>query len=436
VRTPSVVITGYGAVTPLGLTAEDTWAGLCVGKSGINTITAFDPACFSCKIGGQVQDYDIREYVPKSHRKATKLMSRDIELSVIAAHEAIVSSGLVTRGIDPEKININPQRLAINLGAGLISCDIPEIAPAVAASIENGKFDIHKWGTEGLAQVTPLWLLKYLPNMLACHIGIIHDIQGPSNTITCAEAASHIAIAEAAQTIARGNSDIALAGGAEAKINPIVFIRQCLLGRANTIGNSSPAAACRPFDANAKGSIFGEGAGIIVLENIENACKRNATIHAELAGTGQSNSINTTYEHLEPDGYGLQIAIEKALADANILPEQLDLVIPHGTGIASDDMAEAAAIKSALGNCASKIPVWPTKSMLSNTGAAGGAIDIIAALFAMKNGVIPAAKNCDIKAKGCNLNIVSQPVKTNINYVLCCSYTYGGQTAAVILKRI
>ncbi len=123
--------------------------------------------------------------------------------------------------------------MAINLGAGLISCDMVELAPAVAASITDGQFDIRKWGKSGLELVTPLWLLKYLPNMLACHVGIIHDIQGPSNSITCAEASSHLAIAEATQVIARGNADYALAGGAEAKVNPIAILRQCLLKRAN-----------------------------------------------------------------------------------------------------------------------------------------------------------------------------------------------------------
>ena len=325
--------------------------------------------------------------------------------------------------------------MAINLGAGLISCDLVELAPAVAASITDGKFDILKWGKDGLEQVTPLWLLKYLPNMLACHIGIIHDIQGPSNTITCAEASAHLAISEAAQIIARGDSDIALAGGAEAKVNPIVLIRQCLLKRAANEDFDDPAAACRPFDADAKGSIFGEAAGVVILESLRNAQGRGAKIYAEVVGLGQSNNINPAYEHLEPDGKGIEIAITKAMADANIKPEDLDLIIPHGTGIPADDLAEAAAIQAAIGDTAARPTVWPTKSMLSNTGAAAGALDIIAALCAMADGKIPAAKNCDRKAEGCNLNIVTRPQQKNIRYALCCSYTYGGQTAAVILKQ-
>ncbi len=430
-----VVITGLGAITPLGLTVSETWAGLCAGTCGIGKITAFDPVGFNCKLAGQVPDYKIRNYVPKIYRKAVKLMSRDIELAVIAANEAFVHAGLITKGIDPENVNVNPERIAVNLGAGLISCDLVELAPAVAASVTDGSFDLHKWGKEGLELVTPLWLLKYLPNMLACHIGIIHDIQGPSNSITCAETSAHLAIAEAAQIIARGGSDIALAGGTEAKVNPIVMIRQCLLKRATHQNNDEPASACRPFDADAKGSVFGEAAGVVILESLENAQRRGAKIFAEVAGIGHSNSINPAYEHIEPDGKGIEIAIKKAIADAQIEPEDLDLIIPHGTGIPADDLAEAKAIQVALGEAAAEIPVWPTKSMLSNTGAASGAVDVIAAVCAMADGKIPAAKNCNKKADGCNLNIADQSQEKKIRYALSCSYTYGGQTAALVLKQ-
>jgi len=435
VSSARVVITGVGAVSPLGLNVEQMWDGLCAGRCGIGKITAFDPVGFSCKLAGEVPEFRVQDYIPKSSRKSVKLMSRDIELSVAAANQAFINSGLITKAIDPEKVNIDPTRIGINLGAGLISCDLVELAPAIAKSVTDGKFDIRKWGKEGLELVTPLWLLKYLPNMLACHVGIIHDIQGPSNTITCAEAASHLAIIEAAQIIERGDSDISLAGGSEAKVNPIVMTRQCLIKRATSENNDDPASACRPFDTDAKGSVFGEASGIVVLESLENAQKRNAKIYAEIIGTGQSNSINPAFESIEPDGMGIKIAIKKAMAEAQIKPEDLDLIIPHGTGIPADDMAEAKAIESVLGTAAVKIPVWPTKSMLSNTGAAGGALDIIAAVCAMKAGRIPAAKNCDRKAAGCNLNIIKQPIEKKIRYALCCSYTYGGQTAAVVLKN-
>ena len=429
------MITGIGAVSPLGLTAGKMWEGLCAGKCGIRRITAFDPAKFTCQLAGEVEEYKIQQYVPKSFRKATKLMSKDIELAVIAADEAVRDSGLVTRAIDEQKVNVEPERMAINVGAGLISCDPCELGPAVAKSIADGKFNIRKWGKEGIELVTPLWLLKYLPNMLACHIGIIHDIQGPSNTITCAEVSGHIAIAEAAEVIARGNTDIALAGGAEAKVNPVLIMRQCLINRATSRYNDDPERACRPFDADASGSVFGDGAGIVVLENLDNATKRGAKIYAELVGAGQSASINPAYEHIEADGKGLTIAIEKALAQANISPKDIDLIIPHGTGIPQDDLAEAKGTEAAMGSEHKRIPVWPTKSMLSNTGAACGGLDVVSAACAMRDNRIPAAKNCTKKATGCNLNIVTTKQKTEIRYALCYGYTYGGQTAALILKN-
>jgi 3-oxoacyl-[acyl-carrier-protein] synthase II len=431
-----VVITGFGAISPLGISSDEMWTALVDGRSGIDRITAFDPANFNCKLAGEVPEFKVQKFIPKTHRKAVKLMSRDIKLSVVAANEAIRNSGLITKGIDPENINIDPTRMAINLGAGLISCDLVELAPAVAASLSDGKFDMHKWGRDGLESVTPLWLLKYLPNMLACHVGIIHDIQGPNNTITCAEASAQLAISEVSQIIARGDADLALAGGAEAKVNPIVMIRQCLIKRTTSENNDNPATACRPFDADAKGSVFGEAAGMVVLENKQNAIKRNAKIYAEIIGTGQSNNINTKYQSLEPDGKGIQIAIETALAQAKIKPQDLDLIIPHGTGIPCDDLAEATAIQTVLGESVRDVAVWPTKSMLSNTGAASGALDVIAAVYAMNEGKIPAAKNCDKKTQGCNLNIATKPLNKKIKYALCSSYSYGGQTTAVILKNI
>jgi 3-oxoacyl-[acyl-carrier-protein] synthase II len=429
-----VVVTGLGAVSPLGLTAEDLWAGLCAGRCGIRRIRAFDPTGFPCELAGEVPDYRIQDHVPRAYRKAVKLMCRDIELAVMAAEEAIASSGLITKGIDPEKVSVNPARMASNIGAGIICCDLVELAPAVAAGTTEGRLDLRKWGKEGLERITPLWLLKYLPNMLACHIGIIHDIQGPSNTMTCGEVSAHLAIGEAAQVIARGHADVAIAGAAEAKVNQMVMLRQHLLKRAVSARDGDPETICRPFDANARGTIFGEGAGMIVLENLDHARARNARILAEVAGIGQSHSMNPAYERLEPDGRGVRLAVEKAIADAEIGPEQIDLAIPHGTAVPDDDLAEARGLEAALGPAARRVPIWPTKSMLSTTGAAGGALDVVAGVRAIVEGVIPPAKNFDQPTKGCHLNVVTERRVGRIGHVLCCSYTFGGQTAALVLK--
>ena len=430
-----VVVTGMGAVSPLGLNVDQMWAGLVAGRCGIGRIKVFDPTGMPCELAGEVPPYNIQDYVPRKHRKAIKLMCRDIELAVIAAQEAFAHSGLVTKGIDPDHVTLDPTRTAITLGAGMISCDMAELAPAVAASTTDGRFDIRKWGKLGLDLVTPLWLLKYLPNMLACHIGIIHDIQGPSNTLTCAEASSHLAIGEAAQIIARGDSDVALAGGAEARVNLMMLMRQCLLKRAACNSRKAPSEVCRPFDIEADGSVFGEGAGMLVLENLERARRRGATIMAEVLGVGQSHSLGAAPQHLESDGAGVHIAIEKAMADADIAPDDLDLIVPHGIGVAQDDLAEANGIQAALGSAIESIPVWPTKSMLSTTGAAAGALDMIAVVKAVTEGTIPAARNFCKSAEGCRLRIVTEPQQRPIRHVLCCSYTHGGQTAALVLKR-
>ncbi len=430
-----VVVTGLGAVSPLGLDADQMWAGLCEGRCGIGRIRAFDPDGLPCELAGEVPDYNIQDHVPRKYRKSCKLMCRDIELAVIAARLAVVASGLVTKGIDPDNVAVDPARMAVNMGAGIISCEMPELAPAVAVSTTDGRFDVRRWGREGLDHVTPLWLLKYLPNMLACHIGIIHDAQGPSNTITCAEASAHLAIAEAAQIIARGDSDIALAGAAEAKVNPALMVRQILLKRTNTTCNDRPSEACRPFDASASGSVFGEGGGVLVIESLDHARRRGAKILAELVGIGQSHSLGPAYAQLEPDGQAVRIAIEKALDDADIDARQLDLLIPHGTGVPQDDLAEARGIEAALGEAIDRVPVWPTKSMLSTTGAASGALDAIAAVLAITTGTIPAARNFEKAADGCRLRIATESVRRSIEHAICCSYTHGGQTAALVLKR-
>jgi len=429
-----VVITGLGAISPLGLTVDEMWAGLTAGRCGIARIKAFDPTGLPCELGGEVPSYRIQDHVPKSFRKSVKLMCRDIELGIMAAGEAVAGSGLVTKGIDPEKVNVDPTRFAITMGAGMISADVAELGPAAIVSTTDGHIDLRKWGQEGLRQITPLWLLKYLPNMVACHIGIIHDIQGPSNTITCAEASAHLAIGEAAQIVARGNADIALAGGAEAKINMMVVLRQDLLKRAVRDRNDSPETACRPFDIDAAGSVFGEGAGVVVLESLEHARSRGAKILAEVAGIGQSHNMHRAYDKMEPDGTGIRIAVEKAMADAEIGPEELDLIIPHGTGVPGDDLAEARGIAAALGSAVGRIPVWPTKSMLSTTGAAAGAIDVIAAVKAMTNRVIPPARNFTKPAAGSNLNVLTQSREGGIRHALVCSHTFGGQTTAIVLK--
>ena len=290
-----VVITGLGVISPLGVGISETFDGLVEKKCGIRRISSFDASRFESQIAGEVRSVSVSECVPKSYRKSAKVMARDIELAVIAAYHATKDAGLKTkclveRGETQGGTDIDSSRFGANIGAGLICADLTELAGALATAAErpddpkDRSFSLKKWGTEGMNNLTPLWLLKFLPNMLACHVTIVHDCQAPSNTITCGEASSHLAIGEAFRTIERGDADLCICGGAESKLNPMGLIRQSLLGRLVTDSNDSPETACRPFDISRKGAVIGEGGGLIILEELERAKKRGAKIYAELVG--------------------------------------------------------------------------------------------------------------------------------------------------------
>ncbi len=272
-----VVVTGLGPVTPIGVGATDFWNALLEGRNGIRRVRSFDPSRFRSQVGGEIDGLNIGDAVPKGYRKASKIMARDIVLAVIGAYQATRDAGIFTkchveRGEAPAP-NINSTRFGANIGAGLICADLPELAEALASSAVDGVFSHAKWGSEGMNNLTPLWLLKFLPNMLACHATIVHDAQGPSNTITCAEASSHLAIGEAFRTIERGTADVCMCGGAESKINPMALLRQSL-GERLTHQNETPEAACRPFGASRDGTAVSEGGGLVILEELEHA--RNA----------------------------------------------------------------------------------------------------------------------------------------------------------------
>src|SRR5687768_3980352 len=303
-----VVVTGVGVISPIGIGAKGFWENLLAGKVGVRRIQQFDPSGFPCQIAGEIPDYKIGDYVPKSYRKATKVMARDIELAVIAADDAMKDAGLKTKAYT-ETPEIKSERFGCNIGAGLINTELDELTAAMHVAREGNKLDLHKWGRDGMQQLTPLWLLKYLPNMLACHVTIIHQLKGPSNTITCADASSHLAIGEAFRTLQRGDADLAICGGAESKVNAMGLVRQCLLKRVNELSNDAPESAVRPFDTEATGTAVGEGGGLLILEDFDRAKARGAKIYAELVGFGASQD---THRITEPDpkghSYGRAIA--------------------------------------------------------------------------------------------------------------------------------
>ncbi len=431
-----VVITGIGIASPLGFGAETFFSNLLNGQVGIAPITQYDPGGFPCRIGGQTPDFKIGDYVPKSYRKATKVMARDIELAVVAADFAFKDAGIESRAYSTTP-TLDSRRFGCNIGAGLISAELNELSAAMTTSRSQSdptRIDLKSWGRDGMNHLTPLWLLKYLPNMLACHVTIIHELKGPSNTITCGDASSHLAIGEAMRTIQRGDADVAICGGAECKLAPMALVRQCLLGRVTTRANDSPAEALRPFDRAASGTVLGEGGGLFILEEYEQAKKRGARIHAELVGFGASQDAYRVAEP-DPSGDGYARAISRALADAKVNRGEIGCIVPHGLGIPSHDRAELAGLRQAFGADFGKIAMAPIKAQTGNL-AAGSGVDAAAAALALASRKIPGARNTRSALDGMKLNVSPDPRDLAADLAVSSVYSVGGQNAALVFKRI
>lgn len=428
-----VVITGLGAVSAAGVGAQPLWDALLGRRSCIRPIQGFNAEGFDCRIAGEVEDFSARKFVPKTYRKAVKVMARDIELAVAAADLAVRDAGWVTRGIDADAVDIDGDRVACNIGAGLICADLTELGEALATSLDaDGKFDIKAWGSEGMTNLTPLWLLKYLPNMLACHVTIIHGLCGPSNTITCTEASSHLSVGEAWEQIARGAADAALAGGAESKLNPMGLVRQGMLNRLVVGRNDAPESACRPFDAAAAGSVIGEGGGLLVLEELQAAKARGATIYAELAGFSAASDpagVDPTVNHCG----NVQLAAADACRQAGVEPKELDLVIPNGSAVPGEDACEIAALSELLAGGETR--VTPIAGAVGNCFAGAGALTLTAGCLAIKNQTIFPAVNFESPADGHQLNVPTACVEGAIDTVLTQAFCKTGQSAAIVLKR-
>ena len=428
-----VVITGIGVISPIGIGTKTFWENLLAGKVGVRRIESFDPSGFPSQVAGEVQAYKIGDYVPKSYRKATKVMARDIELAVIAADDAFKDSGLQSKAYT-ETPAFDGKRFGCNIGAGLINTELNELTTALHAAREGNRLDLQKWGREGIGQLTPLWLLKYLPNMLACHVTIIHELRGPSNTITCADASSHLAIGEAFRTVQRGDADMAICGGAESKVNPMGLVRQTLLKRVTEISNDSPERAVRPFDSEAAGLAVGEGGGLFILEEYERAKQRGAKIYAEVVGFGASQDTHSV-THPAPTGHSYAKAVTKALTEAGAAPGSVNCFVPHGLGLASHDRAEIAGLKAALGEAVTSVPMAPVKGQIGNL-AAGCGVDAAAAVLAVHHDRIPPAVNTRKVIDGGKLNVSHEARDAKVNVAVSSVYSLGGQNAALVFRKV
>ena len=435
----SVVITGVGAVTGFGVGAEPLWEGLLSGKSAVGPIERFDAGGFASRLAGEVKDFSARSYVPKSYRKAVKVMARDIDLAVAAAHAAAADASLVTREAassggegDP---TYDPSRLGCQIGAGLIACDVPEMSMAMATAVgDGGEFSLAKWGESGMHNLTPLWLLKYLPNMLACHVTIIHGAKGPSNTITCSEASGLLSVGEARSVIRRGAADACFAGSAESKVNPMGLMRMQIIGRLAETGEETDAAGfARPYAEDAPGALLGEVGGLAIVEDAEKARARGAKVYAEVAGFCAGHAP----ERFDPERRceGLVRAIENALEDADAQAEEIDVILPHASGEKTMDASEALALRRVFGERLAEIPLVTLPPAIGEgmAGAGGGAV--CAAALCMRHQTLPAR----IHAGGCPADLQAGEAgarDAKIRTMLVCTNALGGQNAALVLRAV
>jgi len=441
----SVVITGLGPLCSISDSVDAFWESLCAGSSSITPIETFDASGFSCPIAGQVTA-KVRDWVPKSYRKATKVMARDTELAVIAAKLAADDAGLLTSGSDESDtgFRINPARTGCQIGAGLIAADTAEMSRAVVtATDDTGTFSTQSWGTEdsgdsGMNNLPPLWLLKYLPNMPACHVTIIHGLCGPSNTIMGAEAGALLSIIESTRVIQRDSADICLTGGAESRLNPLGLLRWDYAGRlANLKDNPDidTTDILKPFDPNSVGSIMGEAGGMLVVEEEAHANERNASPYARISGFGSTQSLNPVLpifnEEPSTTDDALSRAVTIALSKANLDPEDIDAVLPLGIGHPSLDTREANALCDSLGLHAESVPIVTLTKNLGNTLSAHAGIMTAAGALMLRNQMLPTnATNLS------NSRDFPQNTTTPLNHILICTSSLAGQCGALVLSKI
>ena len=436
-----VVVTGLGPISAFGAGIDALWEGLCSGRSAIAPIAGFDATAFRCRHAAELprDRFDPRGAMPKTYRKHAKVMSRDIELAIGAAAAAVADAGLSTRGSDPDAPPTIPaERIGCHIGAGLIAADIDELTAALAASRDaDGAFDLGIWGQSGMGHLTPLWMLKYLPNMLACHVTIIHGCEGPSNTITCAEASSGLSLGESMRVIERGDADACLSGGAESKVNPMGLLRQQFAGRlAASDASSDPAGLVRPFSGDAAGTVAGEGGGLLVLEAMEPAAARNAPAKAELAGFGAAHAASRDASglDLDPAGEAVATAVEAALADAGLPASKVSAVAPLGSGIAAIDAMEREGLRRIFGDRLATLPLILPIPALGNCAAGTGALAAAVAAKCLAEQRLPARINHG-RPEGVAAH-ADPGGGADLDAVVSVVTGLGGQVAAIVMRRM
>jgi 3-oxoacyl-[acyl-carrier-protein] synthase II len=414
------VLTGFGVLSPIGVSPAGFWDSLLAGRSGVRPVTLFDASALPCRIAGEISDFNAKALIEKSYRKSLNAMSRMVQLGVVASQLAMQELGL-------KKGDVAPERFGVEFAAVMGATEIGDFVTAAGygATADPRAIDMLAWGEKSLPDITPMWMLKYLPNMPACHTTILYDARGPSNTVINGDAAGVQAFGEAYRILQRDAADFLLVGGTDSRINPLSMSR--FNGFAPlTRRNDPPEKALRPFDKDRDGTVLGEAAAVFGLEDLGHAKKRGATVLAELVGFASGVDPKRT-------GAAFSKVIRNALADAGIQPSEVDHVNAHGSGAVENDVFEAKAIGAVFGK---DVPVYAPAAAFGTTGPAAGVVETAASVLALKHGLLPGTINHDHPDPACPVAVhTGGPREVRKKYVVKTAYTDLGHCAALVLRK-
>ena len=409
-----IVITGLGCVTALAESTHDLFAALCEAKSGISSIESFDTSSYPVRFGGEVKDFDVTKYVD---RRESKRMDRFTQFAMAAASQAVEDCG-----IDFSTEDVFRAGVVIGTGIG----GIKEIEDQHIRLLNKGP-----------AKVSPFCVPRLMANAGSGNVAIQYGLRGPNFCVLSACASGNHAIGEAYSNIVAGRSDIMVTGGAEAALTPVGLASFCA-ARSLSVRNEDPPAASRPFDRDRDGFVLSEGAGILILEELDHAKKRDANIYAELLGYGATDDGYHITAPL-PDGDGAAVTMKVALADAGLPPEKIDYINAHGTGTELNDVAESAAIRRVFGKHTPRIPVSSTKSCLGHLLGASGAVELIVCVKVINESIIPPTRNLENPDPKCDPEMDFVPLKareTKVSAALSNSFGFGGHNACLVVGKL
>jgi 3-oxoacyl-[acyl-carrier-protein] synthase II len=429
-----VVITGLGLISPLGNSPGALWSALVEERSGVGRVSLLPSEHQPLKYAAEAREFrgEIEDFGPlekerkKAIKKGLKVMCRETRMAVAAAQLAIADAGFAERPMEAETSGVV-------LGSDYMLTMPEDYAAGMLTCASSGEFQFTRWGNEGLGDMAPLWMLKYLPNMPASHIAIYNDLRGPNNSLTMREAAGNLAIGEAFRTIQRGHARMMVAGATGTRILPMQAIH-ALQTEQMAAENCDPTKASRPFDKHRTGMVAGEGAGMVVLEELSSAQARGATMYAEVVGLG---SANVADEKLRGKCHvALDRAMRSAMRDASRSPEDIGHINAHGLSTTDRDVDEARAIGAAFGPLADRVPVTAPKSYFGNLGAGSGVVELIASVLALREGRLPRVLNYQTADPNCPLAVVSNDRTPAGKSFLNLSVTPQGQAAVLCIAAL